>query len=263
MFKEYIKMLQFLRGHIKLFIIAIVTMLVASFFEVFQITLLMPMIDIVFNKNKIIVPNQLPAFVQHGIDQLNTIKPDFSFLFILIITFLTLLFLRNILVFGYQYMMGDVSQRVVRDIRFKLYEKIQGLSLDFFGEKRTGELISRVTNDVGYIENAISYALIDLFRQNFLIVFWIGTAFTIDLKAAFIIFFVFPIIGIPMARIGRRLNKISKSTQEKFADLNTHLLETISGIKLVKAFATEGYEINRFKNENQTFYKLRMQSIKR
>ena len=74
---------------------------------------------------------------------------------------------------------------------------------------------------------------------------------------------VFPLIGIPMAQIGRRLRKISKGTQEKMADINTLLLETISGIKLVKAFGTEQYEKDRFKAKNHDYYKLRMKSIKR
>ena len=132
--------------------------------------------------------------------------------------------------------MNDVSQRVMRDIRYDLYTKIQNLSLDYFSEKRTGELVSRITHDVQIVENAVSYGVTDLFRQTFLIVMYITIAFSIHLNAALIIFFVFPLMVWPISSIGRRLRKL-KSTQERMADINAILLETISGVKVVKAFA--------------------------
>ncbi|MCA9406324.1 MAG: ABC transporter ATP-binding protein, partial [Candidatus Omnitrophica bacterium] len=129
-------------------------------------------------------------------------------------------------------------------------------------EKRTGELLSRITHDSNLLENAVSYGLTDLFRQTFIIVFWIITAFTIDPKAALIIFGIFPFIGLPMSLIGKRLRKISIGIQETMADINSLLLETISGVKLVKAFNTEQYEIKRFKNQNHGYYKLKLKAMK-
>lgn len=257
--RNYFKMVIFLKGHGKLFFAAVSTMLVASFFEVFQLSLIVPIFDVVFNKRKIIVPNE---FVQSHVDKINNMDPQALFP-ILIVGFLIMLFLKNILTFGYQFLMNDVSQRVMRDIRFILYEKIQNLSLEYFSKKRTGELISRITNDVQAVENALSYGLTDLFRQTFTIIFWICVAFTIDPRAAMVIFIIFPLIGIPMNQIGKRLKKISRSIQEKMADMSSLLLETISGVKLVKAFGTENYEKDRFKKQNQEFYKLRIKSSKR
>ena len=259
---NYLKLLRFLKDHKKLFGIAVLTMFISSFFEVFSITLMAPLIDVIFNKKKLIVPNELPAFLRRTVDSFNAMDPNQLFPMI-VAGFMVMLVLKNILVFAYQYWMNDVSQRVMRDIRFLLYEKIQNLSLDYFSEKRTGELVSRITHDVNIIDNAISYGLTDLFRQTFIIIFWILTAFSIDWRAAIIIFFVFPFIVLPMANIGKHLRKISKGIQEKMADINSQLLETISGIKVVKAFGTEDYEANRFKKRNFEYYKLRMKSIKR
>jgi len=237
-------------------------MFVASFFEGFQLSLLVPMTDRIFNNKKIVVPNQLPGFIQSGIDKLNATDPTTLF-WVFPIMVISVLLLKHLFVFGYQYLMSDVSQRIMRDIRYRLYEKIQSLSLDYFSEKRTGELVSRITHDVNVVENAISYGLTDLFRQTFMIIMFTTIAFSIYPKAAFIIFFVFPLIGFPMSKIGKRLRKISKGTQEKMADINTLLLETISGIQLVKAFGTEKYETDRFRGKNHDYYKLRMKSIKR
>ena len=260
--KNYIKLLSFLKGHLKLFSAAILTMLIASFFEGFQLSLLVPMTDRIFNNKKIVIPNKLPGFVEVIINKLNAIEPSTLF-WIFPIAVIAVLLLKHIFVFGYQYLMSDVSQRLMRDIRFRLYEKIQDLSLDYFSEKKTGELISRITHDVNVVENAVSYGVTDLFRQTFMIMMFVTIAFSIYPKAALMIFFVFPFIGFPMSIIGKRLRKISKGTQEKMADINTLLLETISGVQLVKAFGTEKYETNRFKSKNHDYYKLRMKSVKR
>jgi len=260
--KNYLKLLRFLEHHRKLFFIAVGTMFVASFFEIFQLGLMVPMTDRVFNNKKMIIPNELPVFAQNFVEKINNMDPQALFPIVLF-GFVGLLLLKNILVFAYQYLMSDVSQRIMRDIRYQLYARIQNLSLDYFSEKRTGELISRITHDVNVVENALSYGVTDLFRQTFIIMMWIATAFVIDPQAACIIFFIFPFIGFPMSKIGKYLKKNSQGIQEKMADINSLLLETISGVKLVKAFSTEDYETERFKGQNHSYYKLRMKAVKR
>ncbi len=260
--RNYFKLLKFLKGHTRLFGVAVATMLVSSFFEGFQLSLLVPMTDRIFNNKPIIIPNQLPAFIANFIERLNNMTPEALFAVFPFVVIIALL-IKNLFVFCYQYLMSDLSQAVMRDIRYQLYARIQDLSLDYFSKKRTGELISRITHDVNVVENAVSYGLTDLFRQSFMIFLFVIIAFSIYPKAAFLIFVIFPLIGIPMAQIGKRLRKISKGTQEKMADINSLLIETISGIKLVKASCTEEYEKNRFKAKNHDYYKLRMKSIKR
>lgn len=241
---------------------AIFFMFLASIFEVFQIGLAMPMVDIVFNKKKIVVPNQLPDFLAQYVDKLNNMDPNRLFWFFPFIL-IGGIFLKQFFTFCHGYVMSDVSQRILRDVRGKLYHQLQNLSLDYFSEKRTGELISRITHDVQLIENSISYGLTDLFKQSFMIVMFIATAFTIFPKGAIVIFTIFPLISLPMASIGKRLRKLANNYQSKMADINSLLLETITGIKLVKVFCMEDYESKRFNIENQSYYKLKMKSIKR
>ncbi len=259
---NYFKLLKFLQGHKRLFVIAVITMLIASSFEGFQLSLLVPMTDRIFSNKPIVVSGQLPYVITATIDRLNATPRETLFWMFPIVVIIALL-VKNIFVFIYQYLMSDLSQAIMRDIRYQLYAKIQNLSLDYFSKKRTGELIARITNDVNVVENAVSYGLTDLFRQSFMIMMFVLIAFSIYPQAALIMFIVFPLIGIPMAKIGRRLRKISKGTQEKMADINTLLIETISGIKLVKAFCMESHEISRFKDKNDDYYKLRMKSVKR
>jgi subfamily B ATP-binding cassette protein MsbA len=237
-------------------------MFVASFFEVFQLSLLAPMTDRIFTRKKIIIPNQVPAFAQNIIDKFNNTDPT-QILGWILSGFVVMLIIKNLLTFAYQYLMGEVAQRIMRDIRYRLYETIQNLSLDYFSKKRTGELLSRITHDVNLVENAVSYGITDLFRQSFMILLWISVAFSIDARSAAVVFFLFPLIGFPMSQIGRKLHKIARGTQEKMADINTLLIETISGVQVVKAFSTEKYETMRFKAKNHDYYKLRMKSVKR
>lgn len=260
--RNYIRLLSFLRGNYRLFSIAIVLMICSSLFEGIQLPFLVPLMDRVFNDKPIVVPNELPGFLNDLVEKLNS-TPQETLFWIFPIAVIILLVVKHVFGFFSKYYMNDVSQRVMRDIRAKLYSKIQHLSLDYFSNKRTGELISRITNDVNLVDNALSYALTDFFCQSFLIVIYTVTAFMIFPKGALFLLVIFPMIAIPMGGLGRRLRKFSKGIQEKIADISSLLLETISGILLVKAFNSEEYEIKRFNEKNQQYYKLRMSSIKR
>lgn len=260
--KNYFKLLCFLRGHVWIFVLATVFMLLTAIFEGIQLSMLVPLTDIIFTQKKIIIPNKVPHPVAQFIEKLNNIPPE-ALLVKLLLVFLILLLIKNFVAFWYGFLMNDVSQQVMRDIRNKLYNTIQHLSLDYFSKKRSGELISRITNDVQVIENAISYGVTDLFRQTFTMVMFIVIALGIYLKAALIVFLLFPLLAFPVGQIGRRLRKLSKSSQEKMADINSLLLETITGVKVVKAFCTEEYETRRFQRQNHDYYKIKMKSIKR
>lgn len=260
--KNYIRLLSFLKEYKRLFSMAVGAMFVASLFEGIQLSLMVPLMDRIFTRKEIVVPNALPEFFSNIINYLNAATPE-SLFWKLPFAALALILTKHGFVYCYQFLMNDISQRVLRDVRYKLYAKIQGLSLDYFSEKRTGELISRITYDVQVIENAVSYGVTDLFRQVFLIVLYISIAFAIHFKAALIVFLVFPFIGWPLSQIGRKLRKLASRSQERMADMSSILIETISGVRVVKAFCSEEYEVNRFKGKNHDFYKLKMKTVRR
>lgn len=225
-----------------------------------------PLSDRVLSNKMIAIPGHLPDFVSKIINKLNSIEP-LIFLRVMII-FIPLLFLiKGIFVFLQDYLMNIVGQGVVRQVRNDLYAKFQGLSMDFYGKKRTGELMSRITNDVAAITNAISYALKDFIFESMKLVvftflsFYIG--FKISWKLPLIAFVIFPLVMVPVARIGKKIKKFSVEIQKKMADLNSLMAETIQGAYIVKAFSREDYELERFKKINQNYYKFTLKSIKR
>ncbi len=259
--KNYLRMLSFLKGHQKRFSLALFFILFSSLFEGIQLTFMLPVIDRIFTNKKIIIPNEVPQFLTDLVNYLNNVDVHTLF-WVIPLSFLGLFAVKQVVLFWSDYLMNDISQAVMRDVRTRLFERIQTLSLDYFSRKRTGELVSRITNDVGTIENAVSYAVTDLFKQPFLILVFICFAFTVNTKGTLIVFLMFPLIGWPMAIISKKLRRIAKNTQEKMADINSHLLETISGVRILKAFGTERYEIQRFRQQNQDYYRLRMKSIR-
>ncbi len=239
---------------------AIIFIIFSSMFEGIQLSFILPVVDRIFTNKQIIVPNKIPVFIAHFVDKLNTM--DAYTLFKLTPwVFLIMFAIKQVVQFLADYLMNDIAQAVMRDVRSRLFERIHTLSLDYFSRKRTGELVSRITNDVGTIENAISYAVTDLFKQPFLILIFMGISLTFNTKGTLFVLFLFPSIGWPMALINKKLRKIARNTQEKMADINSHLMETISGVRILKAFGTERYEIQRFWQHNYHYYKLRMKTF--
>lgn len=264
--KEYFKLLKFARSYIKTLAVAALCMGASTIFEGITLGMMGPLTDRVFTNKPIVIPGQLPQFLADIVEKLNSIEPAVFFKYMVV--FLPILFLvKGIFIFLQGYLMNVVGEGVVKDVRNKLYAKLQDLSLDFYGKQRVGELMSRVTNDVAIITNAISYALRDFIFESMKLVFfvfmalWIG--FQISWKLPLVIFFIFPPIIIPVARIGKRVKKFSVEVQKKIADLNSQMQETIQGAHIVKAFCRESYEMERFKNINQDYYKFTLKSTKR
>jgi subfamily B ATP-binding cassette protein MsbA len=258
--KNYLKMLKFLKGHQGRFGVAIIFIIFSSLFEGVQLSFILPVVDRIFENKPIVIPNKIPAVLAHLVNKLNTMDAHTLFRMTPLV-FLIIFGVKQVVQFFADYLMNDIAQAVMRDVRSRLFERIHTLSLDYFSRKRTGELVSRITNDVGTIENAISYAVTDIFKQPFLILVFMGISFMINIKGTLFVLLLFPLIGWPMALINKKLRKIAKNTQEKMADINSHLMETISGVRILKAFGTEKYEIQRFWQHNYHYYKLRMKAI--
>ncbi|MCU0665600.1 MAG: ABC transporter ATP-binding protein/permease [Candidatus Omnitrophica bacterium] len=261
--KNYRKLFSFSKAYTHLLVISGLLMGVVTFFDVFRLSAIVPLIDRIFTNKQIVFPNgKLPFFLEKILVQLNSLPP-LKVLSLILIVMPIALILRAVFEFAQSYIMSDVGQKVIRDVRNKVYEKLQDLSLDYFTQKRSGELISRITNDVKLIENAVSYALTDLVYQSFEVISFAILIFFINWRLAFLSLVILPMIAWPMVSVGKVLRKLSKRSQEKSADINSTLVETFTGIKVVKAFNAQAREIARFTQQNFQYYRLAMKSIKR
>jgi len=260
--RDYLKLLRFAKPYLGLFSLATICMIFSTIFDGASLAMIVPLADKVLSGKKIIVPNKLPVFLSNFIDTLNNMEPR-VLLMQMAVGILVLFILKGAFGFLQSYLMSDIGQRVVRDIRSKLYIKLQSLSLDYFIYKRGGELISRITNDVKLVENAVSYGSTDLIYQSLQVVLFTFLIFFIHAKLALIAIILLPLISWPIITVGKVLRKLSRRSQEKMADINSLLYETIIGTRIVKAFNMENYEINKFNLDNRDYYKISMKSIKR
>jgi subfamily B ATP-binding cassette protein MsbA len=259
---EYLRLLKFVRPYTRLLALAAVAMGFSAIFDGISLSMIVPLADKVLTNKEIILPGQLPPFLDNFIQFLNS-TPPLVLLKFMATAVLILFILKGIFYFAQGYIMADIGQRVVRDVRSKLYAKLQDLSLEYYHRKRGGELMSRITNDVLRVENAVAYGLTDLIYQSLQVLVFLFLIFFIYWRLAFVSLAILPLVTIPMVRVGRILKKLSRRSQEKMADIHSSLYETIFGARIVKAFCAEGEEIKRFNQQNQDFYKLAMKSIKR
>lgn len=158
-------------------------------------------------------------------------------------------------------LMNFIGQRIVADLRAELYRKIQTQSLTFFTKNPTGVLISRITNDVSYIQGAVSEAITSLLKDSFTLVCLIFVIFYRDWRLAIIAMFVFPLAVYPITKFGKKMRQVATRTQVTMGSLITLLQETISGNRIVKAFSMEEYENRRFAGENERLFHLILKAI--
>jgi len=260
--RDYLKLLKFVKPYWGRFLLAAVFMVFSAVFDGVSLTMMVPLADKVLTNKKIIIPAKLPLFLSDFVDKINN-TPAVTLLNYMAIGILVLFFLKGVVGFLQSYIMSDIGQLVVRDIRSRLYTKFQTLSLDYFTQKRGGEMISRITNDVKLVENAVSYGSTDLVYQTMSVVIFAFITFFIYFKLALVSIILVPLISFPIIKVGKVLRKLSKRSQEKMADINSLLYETIIGTRIVKAFNMEDYEVKKFNQSNHDYYRISMKSIKR
>ncbi|MFQ5900859.1 MAG: lipid A export permease/ATP-binding protein MsbA [Thermodesulfobacteriota bacterium] len=185
---------------------------------------------------------------------------DMMVLVPILIIFVALL--KGLSFYGQAYFMGYVGQRIVTDLRDKLYSHLQSLSLSFYNKTSTGILLSRLTNDVNLIQGAATNALASLMRDSFTILALMGVAVFMDWRLSIVAFIVFPLSVIPLVKFGKRMRRASTQSQTTMGVLTSILQETLTGIRIVKAFGMEPYEKKRFKAENQRLFRVIMKTVK-
>lgn len=260
--KDFFRLLRFLRPHLGIFVLAVVCMFVSALFDGVQIAPAIPMIDNVFTGQEITTTRPLPDFLMKLIATINAM-PRLRLLKLITLGFLGLFILKGFALFIRQYLMSKVGQLLLRDIRNSLYAKYQYLSLDYYSKNKVGALMSRITYDVGVINNSIAQGLTDVFYQGFKTAILLGIAILLNWRLFLLSIVLFPFITIPVLKISKALRKISAKTQEKMGELTSTLHEGISGVRVVKSFSMENYEIDKFARVNQGFYKITMKSAKR
>jgi ATP-binding cassette, subfamily B, bacterial MsbA len=154
--------------------------------------------------------------------------------------------LKGIGSYGSSYLMADVGQRVVMDVRNALYRHILGQSAGFFAQRTTGQLMSRINNDVGQVQQAVSETVADLARETLSLVGFAGLLFYYDAWLALFCLISAPLIVYPLIRLGQRVRRTTRRSQEAIEQLSHISAEAFTGHRIVKAFGTEAKEGQKF-----------------
>lgn len=170
--------------------------------------------------------------------------------------------IKGIAAYGSGYLLSYVGQDIIRRLRNRLYNHIQDLPLAFFQREKTGDLMSRITNDVAIISSMFTSAITGSIRDGFTIIGLIAVTFFLIPKLAVFTFIVFPIAGYPLFVFGRKIRRVRLGVQESWADLSAFLHETITGTKIVKAFNMEDHEKKRFAKKSRKIFRLEMKENK-
>jgi len=185
-------------------------------------------------------------------------QKDIKMLVLIPVAIITVFAVKGVAAYGSGYLLSYVGQDVIRRMRNRLYSHIQDLPLVFFQREKTGDLMSRITNDVAIISAMFTSAVTGSIRDGFTVVGLIAVTFFLIPKLAVYTFVVFPIAFFPLLYFGRKIRRVRRGVQESWADLNAFLHETITGTKIVKAFSMEDHEKNRFAQKSHKIFRLEM-----
>src|SRR5687767_115305 len=175
---------------------------------------------------------------------------------------IALYFLKGVGSYFSGYLMEDVGQRVVMDVRDELYGHILGQSASFFGRNAVGQLLSRVGNDVGQVQRAVSETAGDLLRETLALIGYAGILIWIDARLALVCLTGAPIIVYPLVRLGQRVRRTARRSQEA-QEMMSHVgAETFAAHRIVKAFGAEERETSRFRDALQHLYRTNMRVVR-
>ena len=186
----------------------------------------------------------LAYLIEPVLDQI-FLEKDRTLLIVVPIAVIGITLIRGAATYGQAVLMAFVGQRVIADLQSRVFAHILRFDLAFFQDTASGRLVSRLTNDVNMMRNAVSNALTGMVKDSLTLLFLIGVMFEKDWKLALIACFVFPIAIYPISKIGRRMRKVSTSALNELGLFTARLNETFQGARHVKAYNRERFESAR------------------
>lgn len=188
------------------------------------------------------------------------ISKDETLLFVLPLAVLTVAVLKSAFSYGQTYLILYVGNHVIADLRKELFHHFVRLPVSYHDGNTTGRLVSKVTNDVMLMANAVSGVLKDLFQHGLTFLAMMGVIFYQNWRMALLSLIVMPLAAFTLVRFGQRMRRYATSGQERMGDMASTLQETLAGIRIVKAYGREDAEAEKFQASNQAFSRAMLKS---
>ncbi len=167
-------------------------------------------------------------------------------------------FLKGVSYYGKTYLVSYVSQKAIKDMRDDLYSHLHNLSLSFYSKNKTGDILSRVTNDVQNLESSMIKTTVGSVDKVFTLIGGILYLVYLNYRLTIFLLIILPFITYVITKFNYKLKKVSRRVQIKIADVSDVLQETLSAVRVVKSFGREEYEFERFSTENQANFRAKM-----
>lgn len=273
----YFRILKYVKPYWKHLLISVVCTILFAVLNGASVYLTIPLLDTLFqetvHQEVSVKTDEEPGFLPEWINNLgnnlsdwfnrfvfsgNNIEALIKICLLILLTFLG----KNI--FGYlqAYFLTYIEYGAMKNLRDETYEHLHQLPMSYFKKERVGNLISRFINDVSVIQSSISATFLNLIREPLTILVFFIIALSISWQLSLVAFIILPFSMLIITWIGLKLRKYSTAVQAKMADITSLLQETISGVKIVKAFGMERYENKKFKKETRNYLKMILRIVR-
>ena len=232
----YLRLLKYIKPYIPRLVVAIFCIIMAAAANLYVPWIMKDVIDEVLTTK--------------NMDMLNTIAIGIIIVF----------FLRGIFFYGQTYLMSYIGQKVIIDIREGVYRHLQRLSLSYYEKRKTGEMMSYITNDVAAVQGALVENMIELVTEGAVLIGSLTAMFYLHWKLSLLTLVTLPLVAHAIKIFGGKLRKSSMLVQERAADITSVLQESISAVRVIKSFAREDYEIEKFSRENHYNFRAQMKN---
>lgn len=234
----YRRLLGYVRPYRRRLVLAAISLTVGTFMGLMMPLVVQNVVDVVFVERNLTLLNRFAALLA----LIFLVQAFFSFI--------------------NRYNTAYIGERVVADLRQQLYHHLVGLSLRFFADRRTGEIVSRVTNDVTTLQAAVTDNLVTLLQQSLTLIGGIFFLFWLDWRLTSVILAGIPIVTLTMVYLGRKIRRAATEVQDRLAEAAAVVDESIGGIRIVKSFARESYENARFAAKVEETFGAAMRRVK-
>jgi ATP-binding cassette, subfamily B, bacterial MsbA len=283
--QSYLRMIRMIRPYLTQLILSIFFMVLFSVTSIFSITMISPFLRALFDSESSSLVAEAPMglnatglvvgdtedspeisnpfsrferFVKerllNGVNEYLLQGSDQERLLRICVIIFCLILAKNITGYLQAVLMAYVGLSIIRDLREMIFLKFTSLPLSFFHKHKAGELISRASNDVQIAHNCVNISFTNLVRDPIFIVMYVGMAFVLSWKLTLMAVVLMPVSLIGIVQIGKKMRKYSHRQQEKLANLTSVLHETIYGIRVIKAFAMEQFENQKFLDHSRVLF---------
>ncbi|MGZ4842900.1 MAG: ABC transporter permease, partial [Candidatus Angelobacter sp.] len=262
--RQLTRLLAYLRPYVPHFIGSILLMAVVGLMDAFRILLMGPIIDRVLNPKtagRSLTLFNLPG--THHVVYLQDFVPQHfrNPLTVVAVALVGTALIKGACDYIGTYLVNHAGFGLITDLRNRLYDTILQRSISFFSRHSTGTLVSTVVNDVEKVQVTLTIALAEFLQQFFTLVFLIGVVIVLGHKLALVLLIFVPFVIVSAGKIGRRVRTTTRRGQDKLADIQNILHESIAGNRIVKAFGMESWESSRFRAAAKKLFRANLKSV--